>query len=219
MSGKITIDGKKIKKAREELGRKWSQSYLAEQATRGGLELNRDQVANLEGGRSKSLSFLELKILASILNKEMDYFASDPKDLERYTIDERRISVVGVVNAGTFNFSYDMPPETTLPLRLDVAGDRRAVAMRISGDCMINPADPKGSLYDGDYIVIIQPKADEPINGVIAVVRLNGDECTLKRVFKTKDGYELRPDNPKYKSIFIKGDIHVEGVKLAKWSP
>lgn len=175
-------------------------------------------VSNIETGKAgASLEMLEK--LAKALRCSVEDISEDlPFEPPKDPFEEKGIPVVGVVNAETFNFSYDMPPETHLPLRLDLPGNRRAVALRISGDCMVNPEDPKGSLYDGDYVVIIEPTNKQCPNGKIAVIRLN-DEYTLKRVFKRKDGYELKPDNPKYESIFVKGDIDVVGLKLAKWSP
>jgi SOS-response transcriptional repressor LexA len=176
-------------------------------------------ISNIETGKAGASPEMLDKIAAALNCSAADISEELPFELPRDPSQERGVPVVGVVNAGNFSFSYDMPPETHLPLRLDLPGSRRAVALRVSGDCMVNPKDPKGSLYDGDYVIIVEPNNKECPNGKIAVVRLGGDEYTLKRVFKTKDGYELKPDNDKYKSIFIKGDIDVVGIKMAKWSP
>jgi SOS-response transcriptional repressor LexA len=214
MSRKINVNGEKIAHARELRGKQWTQEKIAEELTHAGLEVSRMQVANWESGRTRGMSLPVLTVLAQLLNKPVSYFADDAAVIQE---EKGRIPVVGVVNAERFNFSFGAPPETTLPLRLDMAGDRRAVALRISGDCMVNPKDPQGSLYPGDYVIIVEQN-DCP-NGAIAVVRLNG-EFTLKRVFKVKDHFELRPDNPAYKPIIVKsGDLHIVGVKLAKYSP
>ncbi len=175
-------------------------------------------LANIETGKAGASPEM-LEKIAKVLNCAVEDISENlPFVLPKDPAEEKGVPVVGVVNARNFNFSYDMPPETHLPLEVKLP-NRRAVALRVSGDCMVNPDDPKGSLYDGDYVVIVEPKNKECPNGKIAVIRLSGDEFTLKRVFKTKDGYELKPDNPKYESIFVKGDIDVVGIKLAKWSP
>ena len=58
-----------------------------------------------------------------------------------------------------------------------------------------------------------------PPNGTIVVARLDG-EYTLKKLYRIKDGYELKPANPDYESIIVKsGDLHIVGTKLAKYSP
>lgn len=175
-------------------------------------------VSNIETGKAGASQEMLEKLAKALKCSVEDISEELPFELPKDPFEEKGVPVVGVVNARNFNFSYDMPPETHLPLEVKLP-NRRAVALRVSGDCMVNPADPKGSLYDGDYVVIVEPKNKECPNGKIAVIRISGDEYTLKRVFKTKDGYELKPDNPKYESIFVKGDIDVVGVKLAKWSP
>jgi SOS-response transcriptional repressor LexA len=213
MPRKVEVDGNKITQAREALGKHWSQNKLAEALTHAGIEVSRDQVANWESGRTRSLPVAAINPLSVILEKPATYFAVKTELLED---DRRGIPVVGVVNAEHFNFSFDNPPETYLPLKLDMPGSRRAVALRISGDCMVDPADPRGSLYPGDYVIIVEQK--ECPNGTVAVIRLNG-EYTLKKVYRVKDGYELRPTNPKYKPIIVKGDIEIVGIKMAKYSP
>ena len=72
------------------------------------------------------------------------------------------------------------------------------VVFRCVGDSMIN-----ARIFDGDAVFIrLQPEVE---NGQIAVVRID-DEYTLKRVY-THDYYiELRPENPTYKAIILRGD-------------
>lgn len=181
--------------------------------------INYVTISHIETGKTgASVNMLEK--IAKALKCELEDISENlpfkpPKDPR----DDKGIPVVGVVNAENFNFSYDLPPETYLPIRPNSTNGRRCVALRVSGDCMVSPNDPKGSIYDGDYVIIEEPENKKCPDKQIAVVRISADEYTLKRVFKTKDGYELRPDNPKCKSIFVKGDIDVVGIKRGKWSP
>ena len=63
--------------------------------------------------------------------------------------------------------------------------------VEIHGDSMID-----AGIFDGDYAVIHPcPAAD---NGQIALVAV-GEDCTLKRFYRTSDGIELRPCNPDHK--------------------
>lgn len=215
MSRKTNIEGVKITQAREARGKDWTQIRLAQEMSKAGADVSRDQIANWEYGRTRSMLMSTLQVMSAVLEKPASYFTGKhtPPEPEE---EKGRIPVVGAVSAERFNFSFDNPPETYLPVKLDLPGDRRAVALRISGECMVNPQDPRGSLYPGDYVIIVEQH--ECVNGTIAVVRIDG-EHTLKRIYKTKDGYELRPDNPKYDTIYIKGDIDVVGIKLAKYSP
>lgn len=117
---------------------------------------------------------------------------------------------LGVVSASRFSFSFDLPPDhfTTLAVRSG-AGERFAM-LRISGDCMA----PR--IEDGDEVLIRQ--TSEVSDGTIAIVCFDG-ECTMKRVYRTKDGVELRADNPTYKSARYKSNkvrILAEVVKIIK---
>lgn len=117
---------------------------------------------------------------------------------------------LGVVSASRFTFSFDLPPENFTPLAVrSKAGDRFAM-LRISGDCMA----PR--IEDGDEVLIRQ--TSEVTDGTIAIVCFDG-ECTMKRVYKTKDGVELRADNPTYKPVRYKSNkvrILAEVVKIIK---
>lgn len=98
---------------------------------------------------------------------------------------------LGIVNASQFNFSFDLPPEhfTVLAIKGPV-GVRHAI-IGISGNCMAD------KIEDGDEILVRETNYVE--DGDIAIVCFDG-ECTLKRVYRRKDGVELRPDNKEFKS-------------------
>lgn len=120
------------------------------------------------------------------------------------------IPFLGVVSASRFTFSFDLPPEnfTTLAIKGN-PGDRYAV-LRISGDCMTPTID------DGDEVLIKQ--VVDVADGSIAIVSFDG-ECTLKRVYKKKDGLELRADNKEYKPRLISSSkvrVLAEVVKIMK---
>ena len=72
------------------------------------------------------------------------------------------------------------------------------VVFRCVGDSMIN-----ARIFDGDTVFVrLQPEVE---NGQIAVIRI-GDEYTLKRVYTHGDYVELRPENPVYKAIVLRGE-------------
>lgn len=67
-------------------------------------------------------------------------------------------------------------------------------ALRCKGDSMIN-----ARIFDGDIVFIReQPEVE---NGEIAAVLIE-DEATLKRVYKTENSIELRPENPTFKPLY-----------------
>ena len=76
-------------------------------------------------------------------------------------------------------------------------------ALRVSGDSMIDEG-----IFDGDTVIIRkQPDAE---NGETIVALLNGDEVTLKKIFKEKGGFRLQPANPNIKPIFTK-ELTIQG--------
>lgn len=76
-------------------------------------------------------------------------------------------------------------------------------ALQVQGDSMINEG-----IFDGDTVVIRkQPDAE---NGETIVALLNGNEVTLKKIFKEKNGFRLQPANPNIKPIFTK-ELTVQG--------
>jgi repressor LexA len=85
-------------------------------------------------------------------------------------------------------------------------------AVRVQGDSMRD-----AGILDGDYAVI-RRQADVP-SGQIAVAYLNG-EATVKRLYKTRRGYRLQPENPVYRPLDVDApsdseetppDFHVAG--------
>ena len=65
--------------------------------------------------------------------------------------------------------------------------------LQVKGDSMKN-----AGILDGDHVVVRRQKAVR--NGEI-VVALVGEEATVKRFFKEKDGVRLQPENRAYKPI------------------
>ncbi|MCK6203977.1 transcriptional repressor LexA [Bacillus infantis] len=69
--------------------------------------------------------------------------------------------------------------------------------LRVKGDSMIN-----SRIHDGDIVVVKNQQDVE--NGDIAVVNVNGDDATLKKVKKFENGQTwLYPSNDKYEPILI----------------
>lgn len=86
--------------------------------------------------------------------------------------------------------------------------------LRVSGDSMNN-----ARICDGDLVFVrCQPDVD---NRDIAVVLIDGDNATLKRVIKTDDGVILQPEstNPAHAPAYFpkgKGDFRIIG-KVMHW--
>lgn len=78
------------------------------------------------------------------------------------------------------------------------AGDGEYFGLQIKGHSM----EPK--ISDGDVVIVRrQPDVD---SGDIAVVLVNGDDATVKRVKKGPQGVTLIPSNPAYEPMYYSND-------------
>lgn len=76
-------------------------------------------------------------------------------------------------------------------------------ALRVRGDSMIDEG-----IFDGDIVIIRkQPDAE---NGETVVALVNGDEVTLKKIYKEKNGFRLQPANPRLEPIYTK-ELMIQG--------
>lgn len=104
--------------------------------------------------------------------------------------------------------------ETFLPFRK--TGPNQ-FAIKIVGNCMVDPDDPRNSIYDGDY-VIVDPDA-EVLNGDVIVARLDGEYSTVKRMYKHGAEVHLVPDNPKCEAIIRTGATFIVGKVIDVYRP
>lgn len=79
-------------------------------------------------------------------------------------------------------------------ITMNMAGDGDHFALQIKGDSM----EPK--ISDGD-VVIVRKQSDAD-NGDTAVVLVNGEDATVKKIKKGPDGIMLIPTNPSFEPIF-----------------
>ena len=97
------------------------------------------------------------------------------------------IPIVSTIVAGMPADAYEDPlGYEEISHELAKTGD--FICLKVKGDSM-SPA-----IQDGDLVIIRQQNDVE--NGDIAVVRINGDEATLKKVQKSTDGITLIAYNP-----------------------
>lgn len=99
------------------------------------------------------------------------------------------IPLVGTVKAG-YDYLAQENWEGTIDLDKKVADTGEFFALKIKGDSMM-PA-----FFEGDIVIIRKQNYCE--NNQFAVVIINGEEGTLKKVKKTDEGIILQPINPAY---------------------
>ena len=107
------------------------------------------------------------------------------------------IPVLGRVAAGTpIEAVEDILDYEEIDAQTAASGEH--FALQIKGQSM----EPK--ISDGDVVIV--RKQDDCDSGDVAVVMVNGDEATVKRIKKEPAGIMLIPNNPAYEPKFYSND-------------
>ena len=75
-------------------------------------------------------------------------------------------------------------------------------ALQVKGSSM----EPR--ICEGDIVIV--RKQDDVDSGEIAIVMVNGDNATIKRLLKYEDGIRLMPTNPAYEPLYFTNDEILE---------
>lgn len=121
-------------------------------------------------------------------------------------IDVTNIPLLGTVKAG-----YDYLAQENIidyiSFKVDGTDKENYYALNVVGDSMTPLFD------DGDTVIV--HKQDDFENGDNCVVLINGEEATIKKVYKGNTGIELKAVNPYYPPrVFSKEDIKDLPVKI-----
>lgn len=180
--------GDVLKKIREK--NNLSQRALAEK-----INVSQQTVGSWETNRT-SPSPEMIKKIAELFNISTDVLLGSVVKQKETTPKHRiiKMPVYGMVAAGA--------PILTVEDILDYIdideediSDGEFRALRVKGDSMIP------DIKSGDIVVVRRQPDIE--SGQIAVVIINGDEATVKKVIKHKDGIQLVATNPEYMPMFF----------------
>ena len=172
--------GEIIKKKRIEMG--MTQEELAEK-----LGLQKSAIAKYENGRVENIKRGTIQRMSEVLNCSASYLMG----LDGST-QARRIPVYGKVAAGVpIEAVENIIDWEEIPERW---GGEYA-ALKVKGDSM----SPR--IEDGD--VIICRLTSDADSGDIVVAKINGQDATVKKLIKQKDGIVLQPLNPQYDPMFF----------------
>lgn len=161
-------------------------------------------VCNWENG-NREPDQVSLNKIADYFNVSVDYL------LGRQTVMDgpapsvpgsKWIPVLGAVAAGVpIEAIEDIEDYEEISPEMAASGDY--FALRIKGDSM----EPR--IHTGDVVIVRRQSDCE--TGDMAVVLVNGDEATVKRIKKRPEGLMLIPNNPAYEPMFYSAE---EVVKL-----
>ena len=125
------------------------------------------------------------------------------------------IPIVGAVSCGVPLLAEDnIEGYIDTPIQ-DITTGETYFWLRAAGDSMRNVG-----IHEGDLLLIRQQ--NDVDSGDIAVVAINGDDATLKRVIKKENALILQPENPSYETKIFVGEemetVHIRGrlMKLEK---
>ena len=108
------------------------------------------------------------------------------------------LPLLGRIRAG-LPILADENREGTIPLPREWVGDETVFLLKVEGDSMID-----AHILPADMVLVRkQPVAE---NGEIVVARVNGDEATLKRFYRSDGRIRLKPENPRYQVIELRAD-------------
>lgn len=112
------------------------------------------------------------------------------------------IPLVGTIAAGQPIEAIEERENISVPkAMLSSAGEH--FALQVSGDSMIGDG-----IFNRDIIVIRKQEYANDGDTIVAII--NGNEATLKRLYREKDGFRLQPANPNIEPIFTK-ELLVQG--------
>lgn len=112
------------------------------------------------------------------------------------------IPLFGFIAAGEPIEVLSNPQPITVPKTM-LSKSGLHYALKVKGSSMIDD-----KIYDGDTVVIRRQETAE--NGQTVVALVNGNEATLKKIYREKTGFRLQPANSSMKPIFVK-DLIIQG--------
>lgn len=130
----------------------------------------------------------KVELLARYFNIQKSDLIEPPKEKKNKFV----VPVLGIVIAG-----YPIEAVENIldyeEISEDMARQGEFFALRVKGDSM----EPK--ISEGDVVIV--RKQEDVDNGDLAIMLVNGDEATLKKVQKFSGGINLIPSNPAYEVL------------------
>ncbi|MCG3125563.1 MAG: LexA repressor [Phycisphaerae bacterium] len=113
------------------------------------------------------------------------------------------VSIIGRIAAGRPIEAIE-GDRGTVSVRRDLLRGQPGYALQVVGDSMID-----AGILNGDYVVVRKQETADDGDIVVALI---GDEATLKRIFRERDGVWLEPANRALRPIWVRNDdFRVQG--------
>ena len=188
--------GARLKQAREL-------RHITLEETGKKVDVHKSTVLRWENGETEKIKLPIIETLASYYNVNPMWLMGYDVPMERIKddifkkigaiplseIETTKIPVLGKVKAG-YNYLAQENIIEYIYFNIDGSDKENYYALYVTGDSM----EP---LFDDGDIVIVH-KQDDFNNGENCVVLINGNEATIKKVYKGTTGIELKAVNPYY---------------------
>lgn len=136
--------------------------------------------------------YIEVLRIKGYLNKEENKSRSIAPVEQSYT----EIPLFGYIAAGEPIQAISNPEPISVPKTM-LSKTGLHYALRVKGNSMIEEG-----INDGDTVIIRRQETAE--NGQKVIALINGNEATLKKIYREKNGFRLQPANSSMKPIFTK---------------
>ena len=110
-----------------------------------------------------------------------------------------KLPIVGSVHAGNPSFSDNYIEGYEAVDASESNPSYEYIYIRVEGNSMIN-----ARIHDGDLVLV--RKQSDVNTGDIAVVTIDNETATLKRILKKENILVLQPENPSYSSYIFSGE-------------
>lgn len=202
----MDVTGGRIKEARESMG--WSLEQL-------GIRVGLSKVAVLkyETGDISRFTMEKMQKFARALGVDVIWLLGltdepRPQATQELKAQTRWIPLLGTIAAGKPLYAIENI-ETYLPVQNSIPC---SFALHVKGDSMTGACIPDGS-------IVICREQDDVENGQVAVCIIDGEEATLKRVFRHEGGIVvLRSENPAYQDMVFTAktakQVSIKGLAL-----
>lgn len=111
-------------------------------------------------------------------------------------INETEIPLLGYIAAGEPIEAISNPEPIKVPQAM-LSKNGLHYGLKVRGNSMTGEG-----IYDGDTVIIRRQETAE--NGQKVVALINGNEATLKKIYRERNGFRLQPANSSMKPIFVK---------------
>nr|DAZ79043.1 MAG TPA: Repressor protein CI [Caudoviricetes sp.] len=137
-----------------------------------------------------------VKYISNAMNIPIDDLLKMLDDEQEFKLNEdvlpNNLNVIPIL--GTVKAGYDWLAEENvvdyITLKENIPNIKEYYALKITGDSMLP------LLSEGDLVIVHDQ--DDVESGQTAVILINGEEATVKKVVKTNEGIELHSMNPYY---------------------